>query len=43
MVYDGEVINIDLNSISFRQNLPQIMGGTRERIVTKNINPEEEK
>ena len=43
MVYDGEVVKIDLNSVTFRQNLPQIMGGTRERIVVKNLNPEEEK
>lgn len=42
MVYDGEVINIDSNKVVFKQMLPLAMGGKKEKIVKKYINPEEE-
>lgn len=41
-VYDGEVIRIDINTVTFRQSV-LVPTGTRERTIKKNINPEEEK
>jgi Tfp pilus assembly protein PilP len=40
-VYDGEVIRIDINAVTFRQSV-LVPTGTRERTIIKNINPEEE-
>ncbi len=41
-VYDGEVIKIDLNYVVFKRLLTIALGGTRERMVTKRLIPEEE-
>jgi len=41
-VYDGEVIAIDRNSISFRKSLTIAMVGQKERVIVKTLNPEEE-
>ncbi len=40
-VYDGEVIRININTVTFRQSV-LVPTGTRERTIRKNINPEEE-
>ncbi len=41
-VYDGEVYQITANSVVFKQILTVALGGTKERYVTKYLNPEEE-
>jgi Tfp pilus assembly protein PilP len=41
-VYDGEVIKIDINYVVFKRLLTIALGGTRERMVTKRLIPEEE-
>jgi Tfp pilus assembly protein PilP len=42
MVYDGEIINIETNKVIFRKILTVAMGGTREKIITKTLKPDEE-
>ena len=41
-VYDGEVIKIDGNTVTFRKILTVPMRGKREQIIKKSIKPEEE-
>ncbi|MGE5341514.1 MAG: hypothetical protein ACM3SY_08525 [Candidatus Omnitrophota bacterium] len=41
-VYDGEVIKIDMNSVYFKRSSTMVLGGTKEKIITKSLNPEEE-
>jgi Tfp pilus assembly protein PilP len=41
-VYDGEVVVIDRNSISFKKSLTVALGGQKERVIIKALNPEEE-
>ncbi|UCH94247.1 MAG: pilus assembly protein PilP [Candidatus Aminicenantes bacterium] len=41
-VYDGEVIKIDINSVVFKRILTIALGGTKEKIITKYLTPEEE-
>jgi Tfp pilus assembly protein PilP len=41
-VYDGEVIKIDMNVVVFKRLLTIALGGTKEKIVTKSLTPEEE-
>jgi Tfp pilus assembly protein PilP len=41
-VYDGEVVVIDRNSISFKKSLTVALGGQKERVIVKALNPEEE-
>lgn len=41
-VYDGEVIKIDFNSVVFKRILTIALGGTKEKIITKPLIPEEE-
>ena len=41
-VYDGEVIKIDYNTVVFKRLLTIALGGTRERIITVRLIPEEE-
>lgn len=41
-VYDGEVIKIDMNVVVFKRLLTIALGGTKEKIVTKPLTPEEE-
>jgi Tfp pilus assembly protein PilP len=41
-VYDGEVLAIDRNSISFKKSLTVAIGGQKERVIIKALNPEEE-
>lgn len=41
-VYDGEIIKIDINSVVFKRILTIALGGTKEKIITKRLIPEEE-
>jgi Tfp pilus assembly protein PilP len=41
-VYDGEVVAMDRNSVSFKKSLTVALGGQKDRIVIKTLNPEEE-
>ena len=41
-VYDGEIVEINHNSIVFKQILTIALGGTKEKRVVKELNPEEE-
>jgi Tfp pilus assembly protein PilP len=41
-VYDGEIIKIDINSVVFKRILTIALGGTKEKIITKRLTPEEE-
>lgn len=41
-VYDGEIIKIDVNSVVFKRMLTIALGGTKEKIITKRLTPEEE-
>ena len=41
-VYDGEVVEITDNSVTFKQILTIALGGTKERPIVKYLNPEEE-
>jgi len=41
-VYDGEVVAMDRNSVSFRKSLTVALAGQRDRILIKTLNPEEE-
>lgn len=41
-VYDGEVAEITNNSVTFKQILTVVLGGTKERPIVKYLNPEEE-
>lgn len=41
-VYDGEVIKIDMNSVVFKRLLTIALGGTKEKLITKRLTPEEE-
>jgi Tfp pilus assembly protein PilP len=41
-VYDGEVVAMDRNSISFRKSLTVALGGQKDRLIIKTLNPEEE-
>lgn len=41
-VYDGEIIKIDSHSVIFKKILTVALGGKREKIIKKTLNPEEE-
>jgi hypothetical protein len=41
-VYDGEVIKIDGNNVVFKRILTIALGGTKEKIITISLIPEEE-
>jgi Tfp pilus assembly protein PilP len=41
-VYDGEIIKIDVNTVVFKRILTIALGGTKEKIITKRLTPEEE-
>ncbi len=41
-VYDGEVVAMDRNSVSFRKSLTVALAGQKDRIIIKTLNPEEE-
>ncbi len=41
-VYDGEVVAMSRNSVSFKKSLTVALGGQRDRIILKTLNPEEE-
>jgi Tfp pilus assembly protein PilP len=41
-VYDGEVVAMDRNSVSFKKSLTVALGGQKDRIIIKTLNPEEE-
>jgi len=41
-VYDGEIIKIDAVSVVFKRILTIALGGTKEKIITKRLTPEEE-
>lgn len=41
-VYDGEVIKIDINTVYFKHSTTMALGGTKEKIITKSLIPEEE-
>jgi Tfp pilus assembly protein PilP len=41
-VYDGEVVAMDRNSVSFKKSLTVALAGQKERIIIKTLNPEEE-
>jgi len=41
-VYDGEVVAMDRNSVSFKKSLTLALAGQKERILIKTLNPEEE-
>ena len=41
-VYDGEVVAMDKNSVSFKKSLTLALAGQKERILIKTLNPEEE-
>jgi hypothetical protein len=42
-VYDGEIIEINANSVVFKKILTIALGGTKEKTVIKWLNPEKEK
>jgi len=41
-LYDGEVIKIDLNTVYFKRTQSMALGGTKDKIITKSLIPEEE-
>ncbi|MBN2346076.1 MAG: hypothetical protein JXO51_06765, partial [Candidatus Aminicenantes bacterium] len=41
-VYDGEVVAMDRNSVSFKKSLTVALAGQKDRIIIKMLNPEEE-
>jgi len=41
-VYDGEVIAMTRNSVTFRKSLSIALAGQKDRIIIKTLNPEEE-
>jgi len=41
-VYDGEVVAMDKNSVSFKKSLTVALAGQKDRILIKTLNPEEE-
>lgn len=41
-VYDGEVVKIDSHSVIFKKILTIAIGGAKERLIAKRLNPEEE-
>ncbi|MCU0236566.1 MAG: hypothetical protein MUC72_05710 [Acidobacteria bacterium] len=41
-VYDGEVVAMDKNSVSFKKSLTVALAGQRDRVIIKTLNPEEE-
>lgn len=41
-VYDGEVVAMDKNSVSFRKSLTVALAGQKDRVIIKTLNPEEE-
>jgi hypothetical protein len=41
-VYDGEIIAMNRNSLSFKKNLTIALAGQKDRIIIKTLNPEEE-
>lgn len=41
-VYDGEVVAMDRNSVSFRKSLTVALAGQKDRVIIKTLNPEEE-
>jgi Tfp pilus assembly protein PilP len=41
-VYDGEVVKIDSHSVVFKKILTIAIGGAKERLIAKRLNPEEE-
>jgi Tfp pilus assembly protein PilP len=41
-VYDGEIVEINANSVVFKQILTIALGGTKEKKLVKWLNPEEE-
>jgi Tfp pilus assembly protein PilP len=41
-VYDGEVVAMDKNSVSFKKSLTVALAGQKERVIIKTLNPEEE-
>ena len=41
-VYDGTIVRIGSHSIEFKKILTVALGGTKERMIIKRLNPEEE-
>jgi Tfp pilus assembly protein PilP len=41
-VYDGEVVAMDRNSVSFKKSLTVALAGQKDRVIIKTLNPEEE-
>lgn len=41
-VFDGEIVAIDRNSVSFKKVLTVALGGQKEKLIIKSLNPEEE-
>jgi Tfp pilus assembly protein PilP len=41
-VYDGEVVAMDKNSVSFKKSLTVALSGQKDRVIIKTLNPEEE-
>ena len=41
-VYDGEVVAMDKNSVSFKKSLTVALAGQKDRVIIKTLNPEEE-
>ncbi|MDY0296717.1 MAG: hypothetical protein RB296_05305 [Acidobacteriota bacterium] len=41
-VYDGELISIDRYTVVFKKILTVALGGSKERIIEKRLNPDEE-
>ena len=41
-VYDGEVVAMDRNSVSFKKSLTVALAGQKDRVLIKTLNPEEE-
>ncbi len=41
-VYDGEIIDIDVNAVVFKRILTIALGGTKEKLITIRLTPEEE-
>jgi len=41
-LYDGEITHIDHGSVTFRKIMTVALGGQRERIIIKRLNPQED-
>jgi hypothetical protein len=41
-VYDGVIVKIDIHSVVFKKILTIALGGSKEKLIVKRLNPDEE-